>query len=843
MFAPDSYTVRKFTLKDIIAHNFNMNFTDKNEEKKYYILQQDNMLFRQIRLITNTPPTVKYNPYILFVDCNGWKTREEQLDIIITNGFIVSGKNFVVSERSSSMNRNSILSFIDADICKQLNTVISMDVNLRETVLSKWYSYRGLMLSSCHCIDNWLPKIIVVSDYLRTIPSQTVRHLFDDEVDFIDKNGNKRKWKQKNITQSTLDIDINAFDGCGIHHPLITEAVMDKIGCDTAPTSIQWRLPFCKGMTHEIDYESFFEERGIEFITDIWGQRHSIYEPMIIIGESMYKGYKYFKTYGDYRDWDLYWKKFRKYNHCIGVAKWNSGKEQEPVYTRANYQILQDLDLEYEEFAQLAFNTIEWIEKIIDGEPVYTYCFLGIFADNISPINDYYKAILKNPEMLKESGIRYYLINLVKNYINETKCGKIYLKSCFKTAVPDLIMFLEHIGGLETSGCLEYNEFYSNDLHGDIIGKRAIERNPHICKSEHVILEGVSNELTQKYLSHLNNIIMLNCKSLTPQRLNGCDYDGDLLLLIDDETIMKGIDASLPAVIDTEDKITAESEEDNEENKLKIIKRSMVNMIGEYSNMSTCYHNKTPKTIEQKKKYMSYVDIVSVITGKSIDYAKTGILYRIPQHISKYAKPLPYFMKYVGRSYEKQKLSYTHNNMNKLCREIEKWEKLVRFKKLGKFDYTIMLDSDVEIDESIFSAIEQVYLEYCKEMKDLYQDQWKIQNFDKYKDEYEGLISRKDSYDFVINWNYYFNQYKEKCKEICPNEKMLANIAVMLCYEKYKSRKNKNFVWKVSTEGILKNLNQIDEITLPIECNKGSFEYLGKFYKLEKIKIEQSNAK
>lgn len=115
MFSPNSYTVRKFTLKDIIAHDFNINFTDTNEEKKYYILQQDNMLFRQIRLITNTPPFEKYNPYILFVDCHGWKTLEEQLDTLINNGFIVSGKNFIISERSSSMNRNSILSFVDSE--------------------------------------------------------------------------------------------------------------------------------------------------------------------------------------------------------------------------------------------------------------------------------------------------------------------------------------------------------------------------------------------------------------------------------------------------------------------------------------------------------------------------------------------------------------------------------------------------------------------------------------------------------------------------------------------------------------------------------------------------------
>ena len=51
---------------------------------------------------------------------------------------------------------------------------------------------------------------------------------------------------------------------------------------------------------------------------------------------------------------------------------------------------------------------------------------------------------------------------------------------------------------------------------------------------------------------------------------------------------------------------------------MKVTMRSMKNMIGEFSNYSTAYHNKMPKTAEQKEKYEKYVDIISVLTGKSI---------------------------------------------------------------------------------------------------------------------------------------------------------------------------------------------------------------------------------
>ena len=93
---------------------------------------------------------------------------------------------------------------------------------------------------------------------------------------------------------------------------------------------------------------------------------------------------------------------------------------------------------------------------------------------------------------------------------------------------------------------------------------------------------------------------------------------GDLVFVIDNDTIKSGVDRDAFTVMDIDDKVTVESEENTQENRLKVTLRSMKNMIGEYSNYATAYHNKMPKTDEQKKKYEKYVDIISVLTGKSI---------------------------------------------------------------------------------------------------------------------------------------------------------------------------------------------------------------------------------
>lgn len=90
------------------------------------------------------------------------------------------------------------------------------------------------------------------------------------------------------------------------------------------------------------------------------------------------------------------------------------------------------------------------------------------------------------------------------------------------------------------------------------------------------------------------------------------------MFVIDNDIIKSGVDRDAFTVMDIDDKVTVESEENTPENRLKVTLRSMKNMIGEYSNYATAYHNKMPKNSEQRMKYDKYVDIISVLTGKSI---------------------------------------------------------------------------------------------------------------------------------------------------------------------------------------------------------------------------------
>ena len=94
MFAPKLFRVNKIPLKHIVDNAYNIH-VEREENNKFSVLQQNNMLFRQIRLLTGDDSGI-YIPYCIFVDCNVGKNNKEALTAIITNGFCFNGRHYVI---------------------------------------------------------------------------------------------------------------------------------------------------------------------------------------------------------------------------------------------------------------------------------------------------------------------------------------------------------------------------------------------------------------------------------------------------------------------------------------------------------------------------------------------------------------------------------------------------------------------------------------------------------------------------------------------------------------------------------------------------------------------------
>jgi hypothetical protein len=830
--SPTLYIIRKFKLRDVLNQEYKMKL-NLEQEKMFYIKQQDNMMFRQIRLITDYDN--EFNPYIVFIDCKGFQNETDIMRKLLTDGFSINGKKFIFTERSASMCRNAIIGFIDEEIEGKLNERITMDLEIDKTVISKYTAYRGLMFSSCFFIEGKLPYIIVVDDFERVIPNQHIKSVREEDTSWVDKvTGEIKYGKTKNVFEGYQDVPVTPADGSGMHIPELSKKWADAIGITTHPSVFMCRMPFVKGLTIEVDFRRFYRNKGITHIKDIWGVEHSVDEVECIWTKSMYKGVKYFKKTGTYSDWENYLAKFYKHNHCLGIAKWNFLTEEEPLYTRVNYQYLQTLKIEKEDMIELGEYSKRWAENIITGDPIYTYKFLGMENGGNNPSNKYMKAITLHSGMLQDFKVKEYLFSLLKKYMDEFKMGKLWVKGCFKILIPDVIMMMESAGGLPVVGCLGEGEFYAYGLQN---GEYLIDRNPHICPSEHTILAKTSSPQIRDYLSHLENVCMLNSYDITTKRLNGADTDGDLVFVTNNEIMRKGVQRDLPIVIDVDDKITALDVQYNKEGVINYMLMSLDSRIGEISNVATCYLNKQTKDEKTKERFNDYVCLLSVINGKEIDYAKTGMRWLVPYHIAKYARPLPYFMKYAGYYYSKLKMfSKANCNLNHLCWDVEKWQKGIRFKRKSPDTSEYMIDKSQDWDDGLYKEVEKVFIAFNKEMVELGKQSRMAENYSQYKSFFEGY-SKAEIQSTDVNWDIVYEKYKAIVQAIVPNPSELANYAVHLSYIKYPS-KAKNFCWVITEEGLFLNLEKNREMNImfPAETfDRNDTEYLGHYYRMEEL--------
>lgn len=219
---------------------------------------------------------------------------------------------------------------------------------------------------------------------------------------------------------------------------------------------------------------------------------------------------------------------------------------------------------------------------------------------------------------------------------------------------------------------------------------------------------------------------------------------------------------------------------------------------------------------------MKYVDVISVLTGKSIDYAKTGVLYPMPRSISKYGRPLPWFMRYASPYYARQTLARSCSNMNRLCWDLERWEKRLRWRRRKKgFDWNVMVDDEVTVDEKTYDKVQDIYRRFVVDIKQLSR-QLSSGNY--------------SSQEMSQLYGECYEAYRNECRLVCPDKKKLANIVVTLAYRDHPGW-NRKCIWILAGSGIVQNIEQVD-IDLPERDEHGEYEYLGRHYSLVHIHAE-----
>ncbi len=535
------------------------------------------------------------------------KSKQEKVRDLMENGFDIQFDkekkvHMVPFDKSGNMSRNSRISFINDKYYKELNDRLNLGMDFSEipVVLSKYYAYRGLYLSTSKRIEHkkikLTPETIVILSEKRM--KDTIKLAYENDVPYVtaQRENNTNNWS---FTKSKV-IDIKhvntPFDGVGIISPEYTGYINESLKVEGA-NSFQVRMPFVKGMLHQVDFRSFLEEfdtqydqksEGPYWYKDAFGIQRDLKKAQILLTESMFKGMKWIKyfceknkvsdpeKYGD--PMKFFCEAMEKYGHTLYISGTNLPYGHSR-YTHLTYQMINTLDFTDKEFEAVTDKYTKFIDKPKDYIFGWDSEEAGIFdSAEIDQKIPAWKQVLKTyPEFEKDRYIASELENTKKGLITKIANGKIAVEGQTRFLCRDLMPLLlcllpakdkiqsnyykEHI-------CLFFRFFMpmtekNNNLRCS--GFTAFFRSPHLSRNEQCLLQpfvkrvdendsyfNTQNmpteeeyeqhvDLYQKYFGHLTGMVMVPRGSIVPLCLGGADFDGDLVNVVFDENVVEAV--------------------------------------------------------------------------------------------------------------------------------------------------------------------------------------------------------------------------------------------------------------------------------------------------------------
>ena len=593
-----------------------------------------------------------------------WLFRPGGIEINLNQRF----HRYIAFERSASMSRNSKLCFVRSEIYEQLKERMMLGMTIGKCQLSKLYAYNGLMFTGGLRLDRMEPlherRIIVIDNPKTIIPNVKTITVEDD--------GSDHAVRVYSRVEKTMDIEITEFDGEGLVSPRLGRLLAPMSYQAHRHHSFQIRLPYIKGVVHEVDFSALLRELEVHMIQDIWGNWHTAEDVDLILTKSMFKGFGWMTENGI--SWAEYLRRCRDYGHALYVSGMDAIEPQE--MTELNYQFLNTAAITEEEFRPAdipaewymigSVQDRQWLTKAT--EEAYFQ-----FTADLSAQRDYFLSKLDAPELEITDRQRYRAQLIGKNlwfllepiYQKELRDKAEHILNKYRNAnllaagdnryLSDDLMRLMAVIAQPVSAyayrvlmseAMEGAVFYapepaypSNDMY-------TLLRNPHIARNEEAIARPfVPGKLREKYLGHLHYVVMVDSRSLIPERLGGADYDGDMIKTISDPLMNRSVarnygdnyenEGNLPLLkIPSAEPILADAQD--WQARFETVKATFSSRIGQISNAALrrsiiAYDENS--TAEEREQCRLETETLAILTGLEIDSAKSGIKPDLSQYL------------------------------------------------------------------------------------------------------------------------------------------------------------------------------------------------------------------
>ena len=816
---------------------------------------------------------------------------EDYLCLVVNNnkdydravkGFKVNGIEYVRLIATSGGVKKSTIIFCSKRLHDQLYKKINNGRNMDKAfVPAKLEAYLSLVCSASIPVSK--PNgVLVIKDCETHFKSDVIE--LDDSVEGYPK-----------MTEiDDYDIKLSANDGFGLMLPTIAERWNRELEEDYIPSGFCLRNAFCKGMLFTFDFVDFAEKHNTGYmVCDIWGQEHDVRDVEIVLTESM------LKLWDSYDNIDHYLACCDENGFTFAITK-STPEELDSVQT-LNYQFIQSLELDDEDIYALCKPTIDEIKDVMGMDYRKTLLFLkGVDMNEknfFSGGYDYSKALMIEPELIKDPHVQHRVKSLLARRINDAKIGVLEVQGNFAVASGDPYLLCESMFGLEPKGLLKAGEFYHKFWLDRGVQQVAGFRAPMSNHNNIQLMKIMDTEEMQYWYQYMPTVAIVNAWDTTCHKLNGMDFDGDTVMTTDNPYILKGIKPTkaLVCLQKNADKMIP-----TEKDFIKANKNSFGDDIGSVTNRVTSMYSVLARFPEDSPEWteLDYrIKCGQNYQQNAIDKAKGIISKPMPKEWYAYspnkitdedspevveqkefnlrimADKKPYFFNYVYPSLMKDYKSYLKKEQARCIRLHGKTIEELRCKSYKTEEeeeflryYDLLLPSDISpcIMNKITWIIENEFEAYGKFLRSVNGD------FDHNILKGEDPTYSKTTYKRVGEL---YNTYLEKVKkfegnlakikmtrdernktrelfmetfvqeanELCANEQELCNIVLDLCYTKEGSKK---FAWDICGKTIIDNLLKKHQgrVVYPEMNEDGDIEFKGFKFKMVERTVEVDNA-
>lgn len=826
---------------------------------------------REIKLVLDELDKLLYKKdYITIV-----MEKETEYRYLKDNGVIINGIKYKRLLGTTGGVKNRTIVFINEKFIDEINRRIDNGRDLsKEIVPSKLEAYKSLNCSASIPVS--MPKgICVVHD--------CITHFKSDIIKLDDTN---RKYpKIENIKDA--DIELNDSDGYGLGMPKLIERWSNDLGINYTMSGCVIRNSFCKGCVFCIDFQKFAKDNNIKYITDVWGGIHRIDTIELILTESM------LKLWDSYKSIYMYLYNCKKNNFTFSVTK--VPEENLENIRNMNYQFLQSYEFTDNDINELVKPTTSEINDILDGD--YRKTILYVKGENLNEKNVKHidsspmTALMIDKRMKNDPFINKQIHSMIQKRINQAKVGVLAVPANYSLVSGDPYSLCQSMFGLKVTGLLKSGEVYSKYWIDKGINRIASFRAPMMCHNNIRLLNVVHNEKMDEFYKYMKTPTIFNSWDTCADAMSGFDKDGDALINTSMDVIIRNT-KQLPAIVCVQRKAPKciPTEDDFYNSNIK----SFGNGVGGTTNKITTMFEVQSHFKKNSREY----DILDYRTKcgqlyqqNEIDKTKGIDSKPIPNEWSDWisnkikkddsnkekknkmenriilADKKPYFMRYIypecNNKYnqyiestnqkckikygiplnelkkkqcktndEEQFIDYFNNHyplgmgdctINKICRNIEnKFDNKIKTNNIKDFDYSILKSVGYKYTMQDYNKVLNVYTQYKKVNSDMI----------------KKIKMEKISNDEINCTKYLMKQtFKKMCYSICPNEDVLCNIVLDLCY---KTNKSKQFSWDICGDVFIKNLLKLNDyqIEFPKKDDNGDIDFNGEKFSMVRVNID-----